>query len=153
MLGNGLGPEILPFWGLMLVPIFPILNSSPSFDKDPIIVLTRGRCPVDPTNLLGGSALGTFRWGPCSLPDLSAPWGVVPPILPAGTPPFGQYCVKVICFSKIDVFFHGFGSCSMSFAQSPGMGSQMHSPPNTDIFSWLNPGNIFQLVRLVQVQY
>ena len=74
------------------------------------------------------------------------------PTFPSFVPPLKQHTFDVIGMSKINVFL-GIGGCSaMPIVHLPGFHSQMHPPPDTDIFYRLDPVGGIQFTRFIQVK-
>ncbi len=75
-----------------------------------------------------------------------------PVAVPAQVPAFDQHPAKAVLGRKIDMLDSVLGRCAMLGSRVPGLQLQVHFPPDADVLHRLDPADVAQAVRLVQVQ-
>ena len=78
-------------------------------------------------------------------------WVGNPVAVPANNPAFNKHAVKTVICCKIHVGFGSFSGGTMDIISAPGVFTNVHAPPNTDVFAWVNPICAFELVGFVEV--
>ena len=76
----------------------------------------------------------------------------VPPGLPAVIPAFEKHTVHVVGCGEINIPLGILRGGTMPAVIVPGLDAQVHSPPDADIFRRLDPGDVFDGTRFIEVQ-
>ena len=77
---------------------------------------------------------------------------VKPVAVPARVPTFNEYAVEAVLCREIDVAFGLLGGCAVIATGPPGLLLDVPRPPDANVLPGFDPGDVTELVRLVEIQ-